>query len=386
MTRRTKEENASLFAGLLKMGFTEDEARKETTPRHPLKEYTFDELQAEPDAGWLAGDAEHPILLADAIWMDYGLQKSGKTYRALELAFCVAFGIEYYGYDVRQGNVAYVIAEGGIKRIFKRVRALCSKYRAELKTQGYATVKQVIDSGKFNLIGSPVNIADTKGASGIDDLLAQLRHRPYVAVWLDTWARMLAVAGGHVSDAETVPQALAGCDRIRDHLDHCTVVIVAHVGTAAAAQHRPKGLNETTGNIDGATECAKEGDGNGAVFAFTSAFQRHGAEGFVQTFKQIDMKPDRVFVAEGAGSEFGYNEADLTDADRQMLAVLRGMPELTTADDWRDAVKAAGLLSGKAGTARKAWKRAKEHLLTIGAIEIEGGAVKARHAADDPAG
>jgi hypothetical protein len=385
MTRRTKEENASLFAGLLKMGFTEAEARASTTPRHPLKEYTYDELEAEPDAGWLAGDADHPILLADAIWMDYGLQKSGKTYRALELAFCIAFGLAYYGYDVKQGNTAYIIAEGGIKRIFKRVRALCTKYRAELKAKGYASVKQVIDSGNFNLIGSPVNIADPKGASGIDDLLAQLRHRPYVAIWMDTWARMLAVAGGHVSDAETVPQALAGCDRIRDHLDHCTVVIVAHVGTAAAAQHRPKGLNETTGNIDGATECAKAGEGDGTVFSFTSAFQRHGSEGFVQNFKQIAMKPDRVFVAEGAGSEFGYNEADLSAADKQMLAVLRALPELTSADDWRDAVKAAGLLSANAGTARKAWKRAKEHMLIVGAIEIEGGAVRIRPLANDPA-
>ena len=101
-------------------------------------------------------------------------------------------------------------------------------------------------SGKFNLIDSPVDLAnpDPKKGLGVDVLLDQLAHRPYVAVFLDTWARMLWASGGHDSDQNTVGPAVAGCDRIRKALG-CTVVMVAHVGVSKDAQGRAQGAQRS---------------------------------------------------------------------------------------------------------------------------------------------
>jgi hypothetical protein len=94
-------------------------------------------------------------------------------------------------------------------------------------------IAAAMNSGKFNLIDSPVDLAnpDPKKGLGVDVLLDQLAHKPYAAVFLDTWARMLWASGGHDSDQNTVGPAVQGCDRIRKALG-CTVVMVAHIGVS----------------------------------------------------------------------------------------------------------------------------------------------------------
>lgn len=273
----------TLLADLAELG-----ASQESVPlarRHKFKEWTYDELMELPETPWLIGDEERPVLIAKGLWLNFGLFKGGKTYRSMEQAFCIAFGLEFYGLPVTPGNVAYVVAEGGTKRHLMRLLALCEKYRLD--------PAEALNSGKFNLITAPVNLAESAG--GVDELLEQLRHHPYAAVWLDTWARMLSASGGHDSDPDTVGPAIQGCDRIREALD-CTVTIVAHVGWSKDAQERPKGLVDLPGAIDGATLCKKEGEGTNALFSFKSMFQRHAADGFEQLARLQESGPDRVFV------------------------------------------------------------------------------------------
>ena len=166
--------------------------------RHPFKEYTYDELTNAPTKVYLCGDDDRPVLLTDALWQTMGLLKSGKTYFCMELGFCIAFGLKFHGLPTKEGNVAYIIAEGGIGRNFQRVLALCAKYQDELRVKfripkGDGYIAGAMNSGKFNLIDNPVNLAspDPKKNFGVDVLMDQLAHKPYVAVFLDTWARML---------------------------------------------------------------------------------------------------------------------------------------------------------------------------------------------------
>jgi hypothetical protein len=350
-------------------GMSESDARETAArwaaQRHPLKEYSYDELMAEDDAGWLVGDSNRPVLLADALWMDYGPEKGGKTYRDLEIAFCVAFGFKYYGLPVRQGNVAYIIAEGRVPRIRKRVHALGWKYGKLLKAAGYKNFRDVVDAGKFNLIGSPVNLTDPKADIGIPQLLDQLKHPPYVSLWMDTWARMLAASGGHSSDMDTVPLALRGCDYISEQLG-CTTVLIAH--TPLSDTGRPKGLNEQTGNIDGATRCEKVGSAAvGELFRFTSDFQRHGMNDYRQVFKQIELGPDRVFADEGGE----FTDSKLKDRPRALAALnlLRKMDAGCTVTEWKAACKEAGLMPGK--NTRQQWSEIKSTLLAVDAVEVD---------------
>ena len=96
--------------------------------RHPFKEYTYEELINAPKKVYLCGDDDRPVLLTDALWQTMGLLKSGKTFFCMELGFCIAFGLEFHGLPTKEGNVAYIIAEGGIGRNYQRVMALCAKY------------------------------------------------------------------------------------------------------------------------------------------------------------------------------------------------------------------------------------------------------------------
>ena len=350
--------------------------------RHPFKEYTYEELTNAPQKVYLCGDDDRPVLLTEALWQTMGLLKSAKTYFCMELGFCIAFGLEFHGLPTREGNVAYIIAEGGIGRNYQRVLALCAKYEDQLRNKfripkGGDYVAAAMNSGKFNLIDSPVDPASpdpTKGL-GVDVLLDQLAHRPYAAVFLDTWARMLWASGGHDSDQNTVGPAVQGCDRIRKALG-CTVVMVAHVGVAKDAQGRAKGLSDPAGAIDGATHCSKVGDGPLARFLFRATYQRHAVDGFTIQAQLRQSGPNVALMSDNVAKLVKLNKRD-----SQMLDVLRGMEPGASLADWQAAIEAAKVTTGrdgkplKADALRKAFKRATERLMTADAIEVEGDMV-----------
>jgi hypothetical protein len=346
--------------------------------RHPFKEYTYEELTNAPKKVYLCGDDDRPVLLADSLWQTMGRLKSGKTFFSMELGFCIAFGLEFHGLPTREGNVAYIIAEGGIGRNFQRVLALCAKYEEKLRvkfrvSEGDDYIAAAMDSGKFNLIDSPVDLAnpDPKKGLGVDVLLDQLAHEPYVAVFLDTWARMLWASGGHDSDQNTVGPAVQGCDRIRKALGGA-VVMVAHVGVAKDAQGRAKGLSDPAGAIDGATHCSKVGDGPLARYEFKATYQRHAVDGFKIVAQLRESGPNVALMSDNVAKL-----VKLRKRDSQMLDVLRGMEAGASLADWQAAVEAAKVTGRdgkplKADAIRKAFKRATESLMKADAIEIEG--------------
>ncbi len=81
-----------------------------------------------------ADEAEDPLIegLLDrgAMSVMYGDSNVGKTFVALELAYCVATGRPWNGHKVRKGLVVYVVAEGG-RGIHKRAAALIKKFGDE---------------------------------------------------------------------------------------------------------------------------------------------------------------------------------------------------------------------------------------------------------------
>jgi len=364
------------LANLIGPIVTEIKAPSES--RHPFKEYTYEELTNAPKKVYLCGDDDRPVLLTDALWQTMGLLKSGKTYFCLELGFCIAFGLEFHGLPTKEGNVAYIIAEGGIGRNFQRVLALCAKYEDQLRAKfGIPEgdyIAAAMNSGKFNLIDSAVDLAnpDPKKGLGVDVLLDQLAHKPYVAIFLDTWARMLWASGGHDSDQNTVGPAVQGCDRIRKALG-CTVVMVAHIGVSKDAQGRAKGLSDPAGAIDGATHCSKVGDGPLARYAFRATYQRHAVDGFTIDAQLRESGPNVALMSDNV-----TNLVKLNKRASQMLDILRGMERGASLADWQAAIEAAKVFTGrdgkllKADAIRKAFKRAIGRLMTADAIDIDG--------------
>jgi hypothetical protein len=62
------------------------------------------------------------FLFGDSLARINGASSHGKTFVGLDIAGCVGTGIPWHGHDVEQGEVVYLVAEGG-RGIRKRVRA-----------------------------------------------------------------------------------------------------------------------------------------------------------------------------------------------------------------------------------------------------------------------
>jgi hypothetical protein len=345
----------------------------EMRARPPLQPWTFGEYERIPATPWLIGDDDRPMLIARGLWVTFGLYKSGKTYVSLEQAFCIAAGVEFNGMPTMQGRVAYICAEGDAKRIIGRVVALCKKHGKD--------PAEVLAPRALNLIMSTINLIQPDGVTGVDTLLAQLtgdeaENGAYVAIWLDTWAKMLAAFGGHDSDADSVMPAIAGCDRIREVL-RCSVILVAHVGVSEKAQDRPKGLSDLPGQVDGGTKCERVGEGKEALFTFRAVIQRYAPDGFTVEARMTAQEPDSVlkFLTKREVAK-----ATLDDDQNRMLELLRALGAGATVDAWRDETLAADIWRVKKGKTkgqpignpRDKWDRELKKLVAGDWIEITG--------------
>jgi AAA domain len=369
-----------------------DTKRLTAQSRRSLQPWSWDDLEGEPDTSWLVGNDDHPVLIENGLWMIFGRYKTGKTYYAMEQAFCIAFGLDFHGLPVKQKMVAYVIAEGGKKRHQKRFAAIYEKHKEAMRAKGIADARTALNSGLFNLICSAVNLADPVGTldNHIDNLINELEglFDEIGAVYLDTWARMLAASGGHASDQELVPLAIASCDKLQNRFG-CSIVIVAHVGHAKDAQDRPVGMNELPGALDGATKSEKEGEGAEAWFRYKAVTQRHTEDGFEVVGQLVTMKDengDKIEAALTDNSVGSYRAACLSGDQKNAMDVLTNLGGSNISGDaWRDAVKAGGLWAQPAAANakeqkridnawRQKWKRLKEKLVEAKAISENGEA------------
>lgn len=98
--------------GITEPDFTQGDA--DAKPPLALQEkeqpffYTVDDLRNLPDPDWLIQD----ILAEDGICAVVGSSKAGKSFFAIELAFCVARGEPFFGYETKKSPVAYLCFEG----------------------------------------------------------------------------------------------------------------------------------------------------------------------------------------------------------------------------------------------------------------------------------
>jgi hypothetical protein len=351
----------------------------EMRERPPLKPWTFAEYERIPATPWLIGDDNRPVLIARGLWVTFGLYKSGKTYVSLEQAFCIAAGVEFNGLPTLQGRIAYVCAEGDAKRIIARVVALCKKHDKD--------PAEILSPTRFNLIMSPINLVDPDGPIGTDTLLRTLDDRlgDYQAIWLDTWAKMLAAFGGHDTDADSVMPAIAGCDHIRAALG-CSVVIVAHVGLSEKAQDRPKGLSDLPGAVDGGTKCEKDGEGRSALFTFSARMQRYAADEYEFTGKMDGSTPETTVLRFLTKRQ--AVKATLDPDQIRMLDILRDLVgdvgEGVSVDEWRDAVISADLWKATQGkrkgqsvaNPRDKWNAELGKLTSRGVVNVNGTLVE----------
>ena len=283
-----------------------------------------DEITDLPDPEPLIYDT----LPLDGIAVLWGPSGSGKSLVALDWALHVVTGREWWGREVHQGSVLYVVAEG----------ARGTKHRYE----AWKEFHEVSEVSGMKWMTAPANILDPAERHALLSIVDEFQ--PTFTV-LDTLARH--IPGGDENSSETMSQIVATLDDIK----RCTG------GTALGVHHSGKNL-----------DAGSRGHSSlkGALDAELSAHvtRDHGhmkvrvhAEKFKDWEDHRDLFTARMVLV--GQSMVPSIEGSLTANERQALVCLNG-----TALSWTEWFKVSGL-------ARSTFGRAQKRLDDLGYVRQE---------------
>jgi len=164
------------------------------------------------------------ILPAGCFTILYSPTKTGKSFLALSWAAAVQAGNSWLNsYDVQQGQVVYVIAEGGQGDWKLRIKALQKGYR-QAKTREQLNKMQVI-------FDQP--LLDTRDIDKLIEVLEKVNPLPALVI-LDTKAR---TSSGSETSGQDTNLYVHAVDRIRAQFN-CSVLVVDHTPLADVTRTR----------------------------------------------------------------------------------------------------------------------------------------------------
>lgn len=171
----------------------------------------------------------------------YGASGSGKTFAVLDMAMAIARGEPWRGNRVKQGRVAYVVAEGA-DGFRKRLAAYAKHHQVDL-----TDVPMSILNAAPNLLEKQDALDLVKGvkASGGADIIV-----------IDTFAQ--TTPGANENAGEDVGKALAYCKRIHETTG-ALVILIHHSGKDASKGAR--GWSGLRAAADAEIEVVREPEG-----------------------------------------------------------------------------------------------------------------------------
>jgi RecA-family ATPase len=165
---------------------------------------SMDDIDALPDIEYLVTN----LLQKVSVSMIFGESNAGKTFCALHLALCVAYGMDWIGRTVKQGRVLYIYAEGemGIKPRLQAWR----KYYEKPSTSEIA------------FIPFPVHLLQERDV--LADTIAE-SEQPYALVVIDPYS--MCTIGANQNDQMEVTRILEVAHDLKQRYQ-CHVLIVHH--------------------------------------------------------------------------------------------------------------------------------------------------------------
>jgi hypothetical protein len=163
------------------------------------------------------------VIPVNALFELYGKEKSGKTFWAATLGFCIATGTDFFGKAIKPGRVLHVIGEGNIKSFGNRVEAWI-KDQAQSSTQA----KELEERFEKNWCVLPIAVhVDVE--SQVKDFL-EANPGEWTLIIVDTMLRNMV---GHISDPKDMSAFVRGCDAIREKTG-AAVLVLHHEGKDAS--------------------------------------------------------------------------------------------------------------------------------------------------------
>lgn len=234
-------------------------AGKAQPPTVDIPFYKWQEIVSRAPTEYIVED----VVQADALGTIFGPSGVGKTHFCLDLCFCIACGLPWFGYDVHARPVTYVAREasGGLTN---RLRAL------ELSYPGTppANILFVLDDVPFNLFHS----------DDIDRLVARIRDEGCEngLIVFDTFAA--AAAGIDENSGKDMTVVIANLQLLKKETG-CTVIIVHHTGKTDGKGMR--GHSSMHAAMDFVIELRRDGTQR----YWTLLKSREGADGGEHTFR-----------------------------------------------------------------------------------------------------
>lgn len=188
------------------------ETARELPARPCFRLLTIDDLMALPEREWLLAG----IVPQGGLACLYGPPAVGKSFLGLDWSLSVASGHPWYGQQVKQGNVVYVLAEGDPRSIRPRISAWLESRRIR--------ADQIRET--FRLIDSSVDLLSPLATEQlVNEIRAQFGETALVVI--DTLARCFAT--GDENATRDMSAFIANVDAIR-HATGAAVMVVHHSG------------------------------------------------------------------------------------------------------------------------------------------------------------
>jgi len=188
----------------------ETSSQEQTDPRFKIGKngkkvivrLTEDDIDALPDIEYLISGT----LQVNGVSMLYGPSGTGKTFNALNVAYCVAHGIHWFGRPVRQGKVWYINTEGG-----HGLKPRTAAWRKEYKRGKISNIE---------FITWPVQLKDH--CQELLDTIEEADEKPSLLI-VDNYS--MCAVGTNQNDQMEVTQALMALHEIAQRYGcHCMVV------------------------------------------------------------------------------------------------------------------------------------------------------------------
>ncbi len=196
----------------------------------------FDMMQRDYVANWLIED----LIEQSDLGLVFGSSGGGKTFVVLDMAYCIAAGISYYGKDTKKTGVLYVCGEGH-SGIQKRLKAIHQE-------------KGCLDYPNIHITTVPAAFIDRNSAIAIQNTIKAIGN--IGVVFIDTFHRNLGE--GDENSAKDIAKFLQNIDLYLRSIG-VAVIPVHHSGNESNG--RSRGSSSIRAAMDVEYEVTKSDDG-----------------------------------------------------------------------------------------------------------------------------
>ena len=326
-----------------------------------FKILNFDDLLYAPKVEWIIKG----IFPKKSFGVIYGQPGKGKTFVALDMALCIAHGLQWHGLDVVQGSVLYIAGEG-MGGLPKRLKAWTSQNARNEP------------SPPFYAIAAGVNMRDEIDVNSIIASIDGLNQK-FSLIVIDTVAR--AILGGDENSSTDMGLFVAACDAIKEHTGS-TVIGIHHSGKDEEKGMR--GSSALLGAVDTVVQISQEIEGKIVLknekqkdaepfkdMVFKTAII---ATGIDETSIIIEPDEDQTVYQKKVSSKADLYLEKLWDAIADSQERIRGMPAAHI-NSWRDICYRNELGGDGQEAKKKSFQRARSRLMEQKKIVCENGLV-----------